>query len=178
MVAFWDSGFDGVDTDTLSRRMAVSKPRLYRHFGNKEGLFLRTLDHYERHVGASVFAPLAGPSDFAARLRGSFERLAENVTGRYGPTGCLLACVATAATRARGVRAFLFQESRRTRALLARQIRAATAAGDLPDDGQVEARARVVQDLIHAIAVRGRMGEPIGAIRTTIPVYLSLVEQP
>lgn len=176
MVVFWEAGYAGVDTETLCRRMQVSKPRLYRHYGSKEQVFLGALAHYERRVGGALFDPLRAPLPFAEALRRCFARVVENVTGRYGPTGCLLACVATAATaQSPKVRAFLSQEAARTQSFLEARLACARDAGDLLPGVVPRHRARLIQDLIHAVAVRGRCGEDADSIRTSLPTYLTIL---
>lgn len=62
---FWKHGFQGAALSELTEAMGLSKPSLYAAFGDKEQLYLRTLERYREQR-------LAQP----ARL------LAEGVTGR------------------------------------------------------------------------------------------------
>src|SRR5262249_62055712 len=46
MDAFWDGGFSGTSLDDLSDRTGMNRPSLYAAFGDKQALYLKTLDGY------------------------------------------------------------------------------------------------------------------------------------
>ena len=43
---FWRNGYEGASISELTQAMGISPPSLYAAFGNKEGLFRKTLDRY------------------------------------------------------------------------------------------------------------------------------------
>ena len=43
---FWEHGFEGVDVDRIARAVNVTKPALYRAFGDKSTLLLRAVERY------------------------------------------------------------------------------------------------------------------------------------
>ena len=52
VLLFWSQGFEGTSLDDLTEAMGISRPSLYRAFGNKEQLFYKAL---ERYTEAEVF---------------------------------------------------------------------------------------------------------------------------
>ena len=46
MLVFWKKGYEGTTIDELTAAMGISRPSLYAAFGNKEGIFKRSLNHY------------------------------------------------------------------------------------------------------------------------------------
>src|SRR5215472_785481 len=44
--AFSDAGFSGTSLDDLSARTEMNRPSLYAAFGDKEALYLKTLENY------------------------------------------------------------------------------------------------------------------------------------
>jgi AcrR family transcriptional regulator len=45
---FWSKGYEGASLTDLTEAMGVTRPSLYAAFGNKEELFHKALDLYER----------------------------------------------------------------------------------------------------------------------------------
>jgi AcrR family transcriptional regulator len=85
---FWSKGYEGASMTDLTEAMGVTRPSLYAAFGNKESLFRKALDLYEReklcYMGTALEAPTA--RGVAQRLlQGSLE----NQTSRDDPRGCL-----------------------------------------------------------------------------------------
>ena len=51
---FWQRGYEGASMAELTEAMGITKPSLYACFGNKEALFKKALDLYERDKLAYV----------------------------------------------------------------------------------------------------------------------------
>ena len=69
---FWSKGYEGASLSELTEAMGITRPSLYAAFGNKESLFHKALDLYERDKLAYVSAALEKPS-----ARGVAERMPE-----------------------------------------------------------------------------------------------------
>src|SRR3954449_2107155 len=67
---FWTKGYEGTSLTDLTEAMGVTRPSLYAAFGNKEALFRKALDLYEREKLAYVGEALKAPTS-----RGVAERL-------------------------------------------------------------------------------------------------------
>src|SRR5215467_10510913 len=75
--AFWDGGFSGTSLDDLSERTGMNRPSLYAAFGDKEALYLKTLESYlaarrDRHGARRRASASPGAS---RRLRADDRRL-------------------------------------------------------------------------------------------------------
>src|SRR5688572_33061637 len=85
---FWSKGYEGTSLTDLTEAMGITRPSLYAAFGNKESLFRKTLDLYERekldYVGKALAKPTAREVA-ETMLRGAVE----NATSRDEPHGCL-----------------------------------------------------------------------------------------
>jgi AcrR family transcriptional regulator len=82
-------GLEGLTIGTLSERLELSKSGLFAHFGSKEALQLRTLEHArERFVQVVVLPALAAPRG-EPRLRELFERALRWPTLVRQPGGCI-----------------------------------------------------------------------------------------
>src|SRR3954464_9733653 len=85
---FWSKGNEGASMTDLTEAMGVTRPSLYAAFGNKEEVFKKALDLYQReklrYIGEALKAPTA---------RGVAQHLIEgglaNQPGASEPHGCL-----------------------------------------------------------------------------------------
>ncbi|OYW44802.1 MAG: TetR family transcriptional regulator [Sphingomonadales bacterium 12-68-11] len=86
---FWSKGYEGASMADLTEAMGITKPSLYAAFGNKEALFAKALDLYEREKLAYVSKALDAPTakEVAEKLlRGALDML----TGQGSPGACLM----------------------------------------------------------------------------------------
>ena len=85
---FWRRGYEGASLAELTEAMGITKPSLYACFGNKESLFRKALDLYERDKLCYVRSALDAPTsrEVAERLlRGSLAIQ----TNSTDPKGCM-----------------------------------------------------------------------------------------
>ena len=85
---FWSKGYEGTSMSDLTEAMHITRPSLYAAFGNKESLFRKALDLYERekldYVGVALAEPTARGVAKALMLGGL-----ANQTSSCEPRGCL-----------------------------------------------------------------------------------------
>ena len=60
---FWEHGYEGVDVDRIARAVNVTKPALYRAFGDKSTLLLRAVERYAPIYGAPRMAAFQAEPD-------------------------------------------------------------------------------------------------------------------
>jgi AcrR family transcriptional regulator len=84
---FWQKGYEGASLSDLTEVMGITRPSLYAAFGNKETLFRKALDLYERDKLAYIEAALTAPT-----VRGVAERMLQGaidlMTTGCDPNGC------------------------------------------------------------------------------------------
>jgi len=158
---FWRVGYDGADMQMLANAMGVSKPSVYDAFGTKERLFLRALERYGQSTGAEPLSAFRAAATVREGVERFFDTVAVNVSGARGASGCLYACVASQCTETMApVREFLAAGIAATDRAIADRFREAVKAGELPATFEVESRARLMTDLMQALALRARAGTP------------------
>jgi len=87
--SYWTDGLTGVSIEEICRRAGVSKPGVYREFGNEDGLKQAALERYQ----STILAPLADiltddlPFEQALRKLTDFVLLDRKAHGL--PAGCL-----------------------------------------------------------------------------------------
>jgi AcrR family transcriptional regulator len=82
-------GLEGLTIGTLSEQLELSKSGLFAHFGSKEALQLRTLEHAQRRFTEVVVKPALAAPRGEPRLRELFERVLRWPTAVPQPGGCI-----------------------------------------------------------------------------------------
>jgi TetR/AcrR family transcriptional regulator, transcriptional repressor for nem operon len=86
---FWERGYESTSLADLEAHLGLGRQSLYNTFGDKQALFLKALDRYERDAGEIAMRPLHEGSGLKA-IRGFFQGVVETLT-RPGPRcGCMV----------------------------------------------------------------------------------------
>jgi len=86
--SYWRDGVDAVSLNEICRRAHVSKPGLYREFGNEDQLMDAALTRYSETVLAPVLATLSDDRPFRETLDSLIEFTTREETPDV-PSGCL-----------------------------------------------------------------------------------------
>ena len=155
---FWSKGYEGASMTDLTEAMGVTRPSLYAAFGNKESLFRKALDLYEReklcYMGQALEAPTA--RGVAERLlRGSLE----NQTSRDDPRGCLgvISSVACGA-EADCIRQEVLERGRIAHEALIERMERAIAEGDFHTPVDPEGITKYLTAILQGMAVQAGAG--------------------
>lgn len=172
LIVFWEHGFEGASLALLTEAMGISRKSMYAAFGNKEELFLKVLQRYERGPGAyvreSVHAPTA--RDVArAFLYGAVD--AGTQPGR--PAGCLgvRAALAVGVT-GQNVQEILTSWRAESEAKLRERFQQAADDGDLPVDADADLIARYLMTIADGVAVQATGGASAAALRHVVDATL------
>ena len=135
MHVFWERGYEAASIADLTSAMGITPPSLYTAFGDKEHLFLETIERYALNFGSAGTRALREETT----ARGAIERWllesARELTEPCHPKGCMVVMAATncSAAAERVQDALLL---RRTEALaeVSRRIQGGIDKGELPAD--------------------------------------------
>ena len=173
---FWERGYEAVDLDTVAARLGVTKPTLYRMFGNKEALFVRALRHYGETVAAEPLRALLDGRDVLDAVERVLGSALEQATQPGRPSGCLMACVAPqSAETLPAVRALYAGGIAEMERVVAARFAQAVGRGELNLHFPVAARARLLVDLMQATALRARGGATRAELEPQMQAYSKLV---
>ena len=173
---FTDKGFDGASLDDLAAASGLNRPSLYAAFGDKESLYIRTLEHYGRrgHAHAEAILDRAGPIE--ERLSAFYAAAIAVYCAVPSSPGCMIVGTAAAAatthpairTAARNLRADL-------EALLERVFARCVESREMPADPPPATRARLACAILDSLSVRARFGEPAESLTAFAQDSLALV---
>ncbi|UAK25170.1 TetR/AcrR family transcriptional regulator [Sphingomonas nostoxanthinifaciens] len=171
---FWTKGFDGASMTDLTEAMGITRPSLYAAFGNKEALFRKALDLYEREKLAYVGQALEAPT-----ARGVAERLLEGAlaiqTNSCDPKGCLgvMASIGCSEHAASIKEEVIARRASTERALVAR-FEQAQLAGDLPANIEPKGLAHLLFAVLQGLTVQAGAGASASDLRRLIDTSLQL----
>jgi AcrR family transcriptional regulator len=170
---FASKGFDAASLDDLCSAMGINRPSLYLHFGNKEALYLKSLERYSRMTAQDLETCLSDPS-----ARAGIERRLHEVvmmsTDPHGPGVCfttqgpLKSRAASAATR---------EELGRWRGATALRLRArfdkAVMDGELSPGTNTESLANYYMVLMQGLAAQAQHGSERAALLNVLDVAMA-----
>jgi len=171
---FWSKGYEGASLSDLTDAMGVTRPSLYAAFGNKEALFRKALDLYEREKLAYISVALEAPT-----ARGVAERLLtgalEMQTTGSDPKGCLgvISSVACGA-EAESIKAEVVARRASSNAALLRRFERAKADGDLPDGTDPEGLVGYLTAVIQGLSLQAGSGAQESDLKRLVETTLSL----
>jgi AcrR family transcriptional regulator len=155
---FWRNGYEGASLPALTKAMGINRPSLYAAFGNKQALFRKAVERYERGPASYARKALKKPT-----AREVVEALLEGVvallTNPRNPGGCLMVQGALACgENANGVRQELASLRAAGVAAIRRRFQRAIDEGDLPARADASVLARFVATVTHGLAVQAASG--------------------
>jgi TetR/AcrR family transcriptional repressor of nem operon len=157
---FWSQGYERTSISDLETATGLGRQSLYNTYGDKHALFLRVLDTYAEQSGALVGSTLLAAPGGAASIRAFFAGQVRSLTEEGKPRrACLiLNTVQEFGGRDPAVRARCSGSTRALETAFAHALRAGVAAGDLPEDLDVAATARMLQAQSYGLAVLSKAG--------------------
>jgi AcrR family transcriptional regulator len=171
---FWSKGFEGASLSDLTEAMGITRPSLYAAFGNKESLFRKALDLYEREKMAYVGKALSQPTArkvAETMLRGALD----NVTGSGQPHGCLGVITAVSCgAEAESVRDEVLERGKVINRALIERFKQAKSEGDLPAHVDVEGLTNLLKALLQGISVQAGAGATRKELQKLVDTSLML----
>jgi AcrR family transcriptional regulator len=153
---FWTKGYDGASLTDLTEAMGITRPSLYAAFGNKESLFRKALDLYEREKMAYVGQALAQPTArqvAETMLRGAVD----NVCGGDSPHGCMRVIASVNCGPAESIHDEIIQRGNLAKQAMIERFDRAKAEGDLPANINSEGLTRCLIAFLQGVSIQANM---------------------
>jgi AcrR family transcriptional regulator len=171
---FWERGYEGTSLTDLTEAMHVTRPSLYAAFGNKESLFRKALDLYEREKLSYIRRALEQPTArqvAETMLRGSME----NVLSNEEPHGCLGVITSVACgAESQSVREEVVKRGAAGKRALTERFVRAKEEGDLPPHVDPEGLMRVLIAMLQGISVQASQGASRADLERLVESSLAL----
>src|SRR4051812_11401339 len=170
---FWTKGYDGASLTDLTDAMGVTRPSLYAAFGNKEALFRKALDLYEREKLAYVGEALKAPTSRQVAeqlLRGALEM---QTTDCEQPRGCMRVISSVAhGPEAESIRADLMERRQSSQRALCERMQRAKDDGDLAAHTDVEGLCAYLGAILQGMAVQAGSGATKAQLESLVETSL------
>ncbi|MEO8176140.1 MAG: TetR/AcrR family transcriptional regulator [Sphingomicrobium sp.] len=171
---FWTKGYEGASLTDLTNAMGVTRPSLYAAFGNKEALFRKALDLYEREKLAYVGEALKAPTsrDVAQRL---LQGALEMQTSDCEPRGCMrIISSVTCGAEAESIREDLMARRQSSQRALCDRMQRAKDEGDLPRDTNVEGLCSYLGAILQGMTVQAGSGASKEQLEALVETSLAM----
>ncbi|HEV8389661.1 MAG TPA: TetR/AcrR family transcriptional regulator [Dongiaceae bacterium] len=157
---FWQTGYAASSLDELSAAMAMNRPSVYGAFGDKEALYLKTLERYRDDSLGALHAALDPTRPLREGLATVYAKSIEIYLGGPAARGCFLIGTATVeAVGSAAVRDVLRDSLRAFERVIADRLKLAKRSGELGARADPAALALVASAIMHSLAVRARAGD-------------------
>jgi len=171
---FWERGFEGTSLADLETHLGLGRQSLYNAFGDKQTLFLKALERYQRGVVEKRFGHLTAPGAGLDAIRAFFKANVEALTAPGPRRACLIANTilergsqdADVLLRCNHARAELERGFRRT-------LAQAKARGELPEGLDVEATATLLVIQSYGLNVLAKTGATAEELQAAVEVLLA-----
>lgn len=162
---FWRRGFEGASLDELAAVMRMNRPSIYLAFGDKLALYRAAVARFRNHLGEALTA-LQVSADLEAGLLRFFNSAIRLYTSGGEARGCLVMCTAPAVAFSHPV---VREDLRRIMRDLDRgflhRVERAIHEGQLTQATAAAALARILQAILHSLALRARAGDSSAVLR-------------
>lgn len=157
LAVFWTKGYEGASMADLTEAMGITKPSLYAAFGNKEALFTKALDLYEREKLAYVGEALKAPT-----ARGVAEHFLRGALEMYGGEqcrGCLTVIgVSACGDEAESIREQVVARGAAAKQALLERFDRAKQEGDLPAHVEPRGLTAYLTAMLQGMSVQAGAG--------------------
>ena len=172
---FWEHGFEGVDVDRIARAVNVTKPALYRAFGDKSTLLLKAVERYAGTYGAPIMAAFQAEPDIHKAVTAFCEATVNTATGD-ARCGCLMAAAALGQSeRVTEIRSCAAKGFTAAADIFAKRFEQEMKAGRLTRTPSAKVRGRALVDLLKGLQLRAKAGIPREQLLQDARSYVPLI---
>jgi AcrR family transcriptional regulator len=169
---FWRRGYEGASMAELTAEMGIGKPSLYAAFGNKEELFKKTLDLYERKK-MSYISDALGEATSRQMLRRLLTGALTMQTSGSDPKGCLdVISSITFGQDVSPMRDCVVERQKSSRRELIARLEDYQREGDLPADVEAGGLACFITAVLQGLAVQAGAGASVQELSSLIDMAL------
>lgn len=177
MLTFWEKGFRATSIDDLVARTGASRASLYKMFGDKRDIFLRSVDLYGARFEARADAVLAEGLPMGETARRLLTASAERLGSSDAPAGCLR-CNSTLELMGSdaAIDAALDEANRRYLAVMRRVVDRGVAAGEV-DPARRDGLALFLTATVAGMVTLARSGTDRAALLSLVEVALAALDR-
>jgi AcrR family transcriptional regulator len=159
MRLFWRHGYEATSISALAEAMQINAPSLYAAFGDKQALFLETIQRYQSGTGSFAARALDESPTAETAVRRTLMEAARELTNPELPPGCMVVGSALNTSKesepvAEALSAMRLAGERAIADRLARAQR----EGDLAKSVNVKALAAYIATVLQGMTIKAKDG--------------------
>lgn len=177
MQAYWEEGAGDVSINEICRKAKVSKPGLYREFGNEDGLMKEVLIAYQNNMLAPILQMLNADTTFRETLDELVLFVTANNDDQDMPRGCLVVQMRESRMRmGEATREQIDLTERQVLTMYEEWIERSKAKGEFSADMSSQFAATYIDaQLSHALSQIAR-GEQKNNVKNILKTALSMLQ--
>ncbi|GAA2955561.1 TetR/AcrR family transcriptional regulator [Streptomyces enissocaesilis] len=174
---FWRRGYEATTMADLVAHLGIGRASIYATFGNKHELYLKALDRYAASHDPRLLGELSRPGPALPAVRGVVRRFAaEAASDEKRLTGCFVTNTAAELAPHDDPAARRVEASwGHLETLLHSALVRAQAQGELPEDRDPRALARMLLVLMQGLRVVGKASGDPARVRDAAEQALTLL---
>ncbi|MEM9196831.1 MAG: TetR/AcrR family transcriptional regulator [Pseudomonadota bacterium] len=166
---FWRHGFNGLTLDQVARELGVTKPTLFRTFGDKERLFARALDAYYLEFIKPGEDRLEAAADLRSAVSACFDTFVQRMLVDENPPGCFLTDTGLSGGFPSGpIAETLTRLQSRALVLLNEKIASALDEGELDRTAEPQAVLQYILAQLAALSALSHNRSPEATLRSIV----------
>ncbi|MBO9204133.1 MULTISPECIES: TetR/AcrR family transcriptional regulator [Niastella] len=175
---FCKKGYNGTSMDDLVQATGISRSSIYDTFGDKHGLFLKSLDQYRNEQQCTMEQQTAKSDSPKKKIRAIFEYFINDILADKDGKGCLLINVSLELGSVDNEVATIFHANMDDmEQLLASLIKEGQAKGEIPKKFTPKAMARHFYNSLMGLRVTGTNKPDGELLREIVKLTLSILDE-
>ncbi|EKP40307.1 bacterial regulatory s, tetR family protein [Acinetobacter baumannii 496487] len=159
MLLFWEHGYEATSISDLTHALEITAPSLYSAFGDKAGLFYKSIDYYLAHEACPIetifLEAKTAKIAFELYLYDNVKRLVQP----NKPAGCMLVVAAMNCSDAtQEVQQNLLDKRIKTKEKLLKRLEQGVEQGDLPINAPLQEMTDFYATVIQGLTIQARDG--------------------
>lgn len=177
MKVFWTKGYDSTSISDLTKAMGISRSTMYETFGDKQKLFIETMNCYSHLIGSRRTDIFNNSKSVKQGLKDYFnERINMALDEKY-PGGCFITNTATSLETAdERVKAAIKLSSEKIENEFYALLELGKLKGEIEENKDIRAIARFLLGLVSGINVVARIQKDRSALEDMVKCALEILE--
>ncbi|MGC9436741.1 TetR/AcrR family transcriptional regulator [Streptomyces sp. WG5] len=175
---FWRRGYEATSVADLVEHLGIGRASIYATFGSKHELYLKAMDRYAETRDPLLLAELSQPGPALPAVRGVVRRFTAEAASPQGRlNGCFVTNTAAELAPHDPAAARRVETSwEHIETLLHSALVRARAQGELPEDRDPRALARMLLVLLQGVRVVGKASSDPARVRDAAEQALALLD--
>lgn len=176
MDVFWANGYEAASLSELTETMGIGKKSLYDTFGNKQSLFLKSLEHYVDITIRDMRVQLSAEGSPLANVKALLCNW-QTIHGQPGSCGCMLGTnIADFNTEDEAIAKIMRAYLQRTEDVFTAALARAKSAKELSSETDPRNLACLILCIIHGMALLGRVMDEDTTLEGAVTAAIALID--